>query len=177
MPRNLNTAATALLTALLGSGNVSADTPNLGIVLSPEEAGRGGITVFPDGRGLPPGTGTPGLGKAVYEHYCLACHGQGGQGGINDALVGGTGSLATPGPQKTVGSFWPYATTLFDYIQRAMPYNAPGSLNSDEIYAVTAYLLALNNIIGEEAQIDDRSLPEIVMPNQHGFDWQQSRHE
>src|SRR6476646_8785855 len=107
--------------------------------------------VRPDGKGLPNGSGTVGHGKEVFAENCAACHGEGGQGGIKDRLVGGQGTLATAKPVKTVGSFWPYATTLFDYIRRAMPYPAPGSLTVDETYAVTAYILDLNGIVPANA--------------------------
>jgi cytochrome c len=127
------------------------------------------IDVLPDGTGLPPGSGTVARGKEVYETNCEACHGTNGQGGIKDRLVGGQGTLATDQPIKTVGSFWPYSTTLFDYIRRAMPYPSPGSLNADDIYAVSAYILNLNGIVPADAKLDKESLPRIEMPNRDGF--------
>ena len=106
----------------------------------------------------------------MYAAKCQACHGEKGAGRPNDRLVGGEGSLA-PGkpPVKTVGSYWPYATTLFDYVRRAMPWQAPKSLTNDEVYAVSAYLLALNNVIGKDDVIDAQSLPKVKMPNRDGF--------
>ena len=100
---------------------------------------------------------------------CAACHGANGQGGIKDRLVGGQGTLASDKPIKTVGSFWPYATTLFDYIHRAMPYQAPGSLSVDDTYAVAAYILSLNGILPADGKLDKETLPKIKMPNRDGF--------
>jgi cytochrome c len=127
------------------------------------------IDVRPDGKGLPEGSGTAAHGKQVYEENCEACHGPNGQGGIKDRLVGGQGSLASDKPIKTVGSFWPYATTLFDYIRRAMPDPAPGSLGPDDAYAVTAYILNLNGLLPDDGKLDRESLPKIQMPNRNGF--------
>ena len=127
------------------------------------------IDVRPDGKGLPEGSGTVAHGKSVYEGNCEACHGPNGQGGIKDRLAGGQGSLATENPIKTVGSYWPYATTLFDYIHRAMPYQAPGSLSVDDTYAVAAYILNLNGILSSDGTLDRNTLPAIKMPNREGF--------
>jgi cytochrome c len=136
---------------------------------SPEEIKAWDIDVRPDGRGLPDGSGTVVRGKAVYEENCAACHGANGQDGIKDRLAGGQGSLTSDKPLKTVGSFWPYATTLFDYIHRAMPYQAPGSLEVDDTYAVAAYILSLNGIVPADGKLDKQSLPKIKMPNRDGF--------
>jgi len=127
------------------------------------------IAVRPDGRGLPEGSGTVAHGKEVYQTWCQGCHGADGQGGIRDRLVGGQGTLTSDKPVKTVGSYWPYATTLFDYIRRAMPYPLPGSLSADDTYAVAAYILNLNGIVPEQAVLDKTSLPQIHMPNRAGF--------
>ena len=127
------------------------------------------IDVRPDGRGLPEGSGTVAHGKQVFADNCAACHGDNGQGGIKDRLVGGQGSLASDMPIKTVGSFWPYATTLFDYVRRAMPYPAPGSLSTDDTYAVAAYILSLNGILPADGKLDRQSVPKIEMPNRDGF--------
>ncbi|AIO43852.1 cytochrome c [Burkholderia cenocepacia] len=127
------------------------------------------IDVAPDGGGLPPGAGTVARGGRVFADKCAMCHGAGGEGGVGDPLVGGAGSLASAKPKKTVGSYWPYATTLFDYIRRAMPYNAPQSLSADDVYAVTAYVLHLNGIVSSDARLDARTLPRVRMPNRDGF--------
>jgi len=136
---------------------------------TPEEIKLWDIDVQPDGKGLPDGSGTVAQGKQVFAENCTVCHGYNGQGGRNDRLVGGQGTLASDMPIKTVGSFWPYATTLFDYIRRAMPYQAPGSLSVDETYAVAAYILSLNGILPADGKLDKASLPNVKMPNRDGF--------
>jgi S-disulfanyl-L-cysteine oxidoreductase SoxD len=147
-----------------------AENPNLGRIAAPEEIASWDISIGPDGAGLPPGSGTPKQGEAVYTAKCLVCHGEKGAGKPNDALVGGRGMLAGDQPPlKTVGSFWPYATTLFDYVRRAMPLNESKSLTNDEVYAVVAYLLQLNGIIGENETINAQTLPRVQMPNRDGF--------
>jgi S-disulfanyl-L-cysteine oxidoreductase SoxD len=130
----------ASVLAMASAVAFAAESPNLGRVATPEEIAAWDISIGPDGVGLPPGGGTPKQGEAVYAARCVACHGEKGAGEPNDQLVGGQGTL--PGdkpPVKTVGSFWPYATTVFDYVRRAMPYNESNSLNNDEVYAVVAY--------------------------------------
>ncbi len=147
----------------------AAATPALGRVATPEEAAGwvGGIT--PDGRGLPEGHGTAEEGEPVYVANCVRCHGLEGQGEPADRLVGGVGTLAGPRPIRTVGSYWPYATTLFDYVRRAMPYDRPGSLSDDEVYALCAYLLNLNGVIPAELELTRETLPGVRMPNRDGF--------
>jgi cytochrome c len=149
----------------------SAQTPQYGQPISPADLAPWDIEIRPSGAGLPPGRGTVAQGEAVYAAKCQACHGEKGAGQPNDRLVGGKGSLAPDkGPLvKTVGSYWPYATTLFDYVRRAMPWPAPKSLSDDEVYAVTAYLLNLNGIIGPNDVMDAQSLPKVAMPNKDGF--------
>lgn len=127
------------------------------------------IDVAPDGVGLPPGRGTVQQGAAVYAAKCAACHGPTGMEGPKDRLVGGRGSLATEHPIKTIGSYWPYATTLYDYIFRAMPFTAPQSLTPDEVYGVVAWLLHQNGIIPATMVIDPQTLPTVKMPNGNGF--------
>ena len=136
---------------------------------TPDEIALWDIDVRPDGKGLPPGSGTVAQGKQVFADNCAACHGDNGVGGIKDRLVGGQGTLASANPVKTVGSYWPYATTLFDYIRRAMPYQAPGSLSNDDTYAVAAYILSLNGIVPAGGKLDRDSLPKVKMPNRDGF--------
>jgi S-disulfanyl-L-cysteine oxidoreductase SoxD len=152
------------------SNTVLAETPNLGRIAIPEEIASWDISIGPDGAGLPPGSGTPKQGEAVYTTKCLVCHGEKGAGKPNDVLVGGRGTLVgDQRPVKTVGSFWPYATTLFDYVRRAMPLNESKSLANDEVYAVVAYLLQLNGVISENETIDAQTLPKVRMPNRDGF--------
>jgi len=124
-----------------------------------------------DGRDLPPGRGTFAEGKKIYGDACVACHGAKLQGvaGAGDTLIGGRGSLTGGKPLKTVESYWPYATTVFDYVKRAMPFNAPGSLSDSQAYAVTAYILGEARIIPQEEVIDAGTLPKVKMPNRHGF--------
>jgi S-disulfanyl-L-cysteine oxidoreductase SoxD len=142
---------------------------NFGRPATPEEIKLWDIDVRPDGQGLPAGSGTVAQGKQVYEDNCAVCHGDKGQGGIKDRLVGGQGTLVSDTPVKTVGSFWPYATTLFDYIRRAMPYQAPGSLGADDTYAVAAYILNINGIVPSDGKLDKETLPKVKMPNRDGF--------
>jgi cytochrome c len=127
------------------------------------------IDVTPDGAGLPAGKGSVADGRRIYAERCASCHGSTGAGGPMDRLAGGQGSLATGKPVKTIGSFWPYATTLFDYVRRAMPFDAPQSLAGDELYAVTGYLLHLNGIVPANAVLDAHSLAQVRMPNRDGF--------
>jgi S-disulfanyl-L-cysteine oxidoreductase SoxD len=147
-----------------------AESPNLGKVASPAEIAPWDVSIGPDGAGLPTGSGTPHQGEQVFAAKCVGCHGDKGSGKPNDQLVGGQGSLG-PGqtPVKTIGSFWPYATTVFDYVRRAMPLNQPKSLSDDEVYAVVAYLLWLNGVVGENDTIDAKTLPAVRMPNRDGF--------
>ena len=128
-----------------------------------------GASVGPDGEGLPPGSGTAAAGREVYRSKCAGCHGAKGEGASAAPLVGGNGTLNTAKPLKTVGSYWPYATTLWDYIDRAMPFNQPGRLTSPEVYSAVAYVLYLNGIASENLVLDAKSLPRIKMPNRDGF--------
>jgi mono/diheme cytochrome c family protein len=149
---------------------LAAEAPRFGQPISPGDLASWDISVGPDGAGLPPGRGTPKEGEAVYAAKCQACHGEKGVGRPNDTLVGGFGTIASDRPAvKTVGSYWPYATTLFDYIRRAMPYNDTKSLSADEVYAVSAYILNLNGVIGANDAMDAQSLPKVKMPNRDGF--------
>ena len=163
--RNEILAVASVVVSLASSVNAY----DFGRPTTTEEIKLWDIDVRPDGKGLPEGSGTVARGKSVYAENCEACHGPNGQGGIKDRLVGGQGSLATDNPIKTVGSYWPYATTLFDYIHRAMPYQAPGSLSVDDTYAVAAYILDLNGILPSDGKLDRNTLPAIKMPNRDGF--------
>jgi len=131
------------------------------------------VSPLADGRGLPHGSGRAAQGKVIYEQQCASCHGAQLQGGAGDKLVGGRGTLVNDDPKKppvkTVESYWPYATTLFDYVARAMPLNAPGSLGTDQVYAVTAYILAQARIVPADATLDESNLAQVAMPNRDGF--------
>ena len=146
----------------------AAQAPQFGQPIAPADITPWDISIGPDGAGLPPGRGTAVQGAMIYAAKCQACHAEKGAGGPNDALVGGS---ITPGkpPVKTVGSYWPYATTLFDYIRRAMPFQESKSLTNDELYAVSAYILNLNGIVATDAVLDAQSLPKVRMPNRDGF--------
>jgi S-disulfanyl-L-cysteine oxidoreductase SoxD len=146
-----------------------AQHPNLGRPLTPEEIGKLDITVAPDGSGLPPGSGSVAQGAKVYADKCQPCHGAKGQGGPQDQLTGGIGTLTSEKPVKTPISYWPTATTIFDYVRRAMPLQSPESLTDDEVYAVTAYLLSIDGVVPQEAVLDAKSLPQVKMPNRDGF--------
>jgi len=137
---------------------------------SPEEIAGWDIDIRPDGLGLPPGSGTPEDGELLYEEKCAICHGSFGEGvGRYPVLAGGEGTLREPRPEKTIGSFWPYASTLWDYIHRAMPFAEPESLGDDEVYAISAYVLYLNDLIDFEFELNQDSLASIEMPNKDGF--------
>ena len=127
------------------------------------------VTIPSDGTGLPPGRGTAALGKPIYTERCASCHGPNGAGGKYDPLVGGRGTLVTDKPVLTIGSFWPYAATLWSFINRSKPIDEPGSLTPEQVYAVTAYLLFLNGIIREHDVMDARTLAQVRMPNRDGF--------
>ena len=147
----------------------AADGPSLGRDATIAEIAGWDISIPPDGRGLPPGGGTAAAGAPVYTAKCQSCHGEKGAGQPNDRLVGGHGTLAGPAPVRTIGSYWPYATTVFDYVRRAMPYQQPQSLTNDEVYALTAYLLHLNGVIAEGDVINAQTLPKVNMPNRGNF--------
>ena len=138
----------------------------------PAEIAAWNIDIAPDGAGLPLGLGSVAQGAAIFAANCAGCHGEKGDAGDGapiPKLVGGAGTLASAKPVKTVGSYWPYATTLYDYIHRAMPLGNAQSLSPDQVYAVTAYVLSLNGIVGTDAVLDAHSLPEVRMPNRDGF--------
>lgn len=167
--RSLAALALLGLTVTVITPARAADGPNLGREATPAEIAGWDISIPPDGSGLPPGAGTAGVGAAVYAAKCQSCHGEKGAGQPNDRLVGGQGTLAGPTPVKTVGSYWPYATTVFDYLRRSMPYQQSHSLTNDEVYALTAYLLNLNGVIAEGDVMNAQTLPQVKMPNRDNF--------
>lgn len=146
-----------------------AQHPNLGRPLTPEEISKLDLTVAPDGNGLPAGSGSVSAGAKVYGEKCQSCHGPKGQGGPQDQLTGGVGTIASAKPVKTPVSYWPSATTIFDYVRRAMPLQTPQSLTDDEAYAVTAYILSIDGVVPQDAVLDAKSLPQVKMPNRDGF--------
>jgi len=175
-------SAPAMFFALLSIGSACAQgypsKLDFGQPATEQEIAAFAIAIPADGKGLPPGTGDYAKGKQVYETACAACHGVNltGVAGLPDMpsgaalrLIGGRGTLTSQKPTTTVESYWPYATTLFDYIRRAMPFMAPGSLTDEEIYAVSAYILAEAKIIDKAAVLDARTLPQVQMPNRDGF--------
>ena len=150
-----------VVAALVFAAGAAAETPNLGQSITEADLALWDISVGPDGAGLPQGSGTPAQGKAVYEQKCELCHGKDASGGKNAALVSAK--------DRTVTSYVPHATTIFDFTRRAMPWPQPKSLTADETYAVTAYLLALAKIIGENDVMNAETLPKVRMPNRDGF--------
>lgn len=171
-PKNIAALAFVALMAAPALGQTATDAPtNFGEPVAPE-ALAAYFSIPPSGSGLPQGGGTPAEGREIYANACVACHGEKLEGvkvtgGL--PLVGGRGTLASAKPLKTVESYWPYATTVFDYVKRAMPFNAPGSLSDDQVYAVVAYILAQGNVIGPSDRVDATSLPAVRMPNANGF--------
>ena len=159
--------------ATAGSGDRPA-TFGFGRDATPAQIAALDIDVRPDGAGAPPGSGSVEEGRQVYAAKCAVCHGPTGKEGPNDVLVGrdpreGFPFGATRGFRRTVGNYWPYATTLFDYVNRTMPMNAPGSLTADEVYAAAAYILYLNEIIPEDAVMNAQTLPAVMMPARDRF--------
>jgi len=167
--RNSTAVVTMILALAAHASSVAQETPNLGRPATPPEIAEWDISIPPDGAGLPPGSGTPEQGAVVYAQKCQPCHGEKGAGKPNDQLVGGQGTLTSKSPVRTIGSYWPYATTVFDYVRRAMPYTESKSLTNDEVYAVTAYLLHLNGIIGAQDVMNAQTLPQVKMPNRDNF--------
>jgi cytochrome c len=156
----------------LASGVAFAEGPNLGVPVTAADIEAWDIGIQPDGTGLPKGSGTAAQGAAIFADKCVACHGENGKGGPaapGGALVSDIAITDISAAMKTIGNFWPYATTLFDYTRRAMPWQMPKSLTDDEVYALTAYLLAKNKITGENDVINAETLPKVRMPNRDGF--------
>jgi S-disulfanyl-L-cysteine oxidoreductase SoxD len=159
------------LTAFLLLAQTKDRKDSIGHMPTPKEIHNWDAAILPDGKGLPVGNATPSQGEHVYLQKCAACHGNRGEGreAIAPKLVGGIGTLGTKNPVFTVGSYWPYSTSLWDYIHRAMPYQQPGSLSANDTYAVTGYILYLNGIVPREAVMNQRTLPKVRMPNREGF--------
>lgn len=165
-------AAGLMLAAATGSAQSIKGHYGFGDPASPELIEEWAIAIPPDGEHLPPGGATAKEGEKVYAEQCVACHGadlQGVKETGGTPLIGGRGTLDSKAPKKTVESYWPYATTLYDYVHRAMPFNAPGSLSAEDVYAVSAYILHKGNIIDADKRMDAESLPKVEMPNKDGF--------
>ena len=170
MPDRIAFRIALAIAAALASGAVgAAERYGFGQPATPQQIAGWDIDISPDGAGVPPGRGDVRQGEAIFAAKCASCHGARGEGKPMDRLVGGVGTLRDKKPEKTVGSFWPYASTLFDYVRRAMPLNAPQSLTPDEVYAVSAYVLFLNGIVPQDAMLDADTLAKIKMPNRDGF--------
>jgi S-disulfanyl-L-cysteine oxidoreductase SoxD len=167
--RELHIAMLAAV-ALACATSAQAQSPyGIGQPATPAEIAGWNIDIDREGHNLPAGSGTVSHGHEVFDQQCAACHGAKGEGGVGDQLAGGQGTLATPSPVRTVGSYWPYAPTLFDYIRRAMPQNAPQSLSNDDVYAASAYVLHLNGLLPADAALDASTLSAIKMPNRGMF--------
>ena len=166
---SLRLIATAAAFALCLSAAQAQQRYGIGHSATPDEIKGWDIDIAPDGANLPPGHGSVERGRTVFAEQCASCHGEQAQGGLGDRLVGGQGTLSSPKPVRTVGSYWPYATTLFDYVRRAMPQNSPQSLSDDDVYAVSAYILNLNGLLPTDAVLDAKTLPAIQMPNRDAF--------
>jgi len=168
--RSARACAVVAAAIALGAARAGAqESPGLGEPITAADLAPWDISIQPDGTGLPPGSGTAAAGERIYAAKCVACHGEKGAGQPNDRLVGGQDTLTQLAQTRTIGSFWPYASTVFDYIRRAMPFQSPQSLGNDEAYALTAYLLALNGIIDEDEEMNARTLARVRMPNRDGF--------
>jgi mono/diheme cytochrome c family protein len=166
-PERMIFAASLLLAATAGTS--LAETPHLGKPIDEAAIANWDISILPDGTGLPKGSGTPTQGAAIYADKCAMCHGDNGKGGDAAALVSDREIAGISASQKTIKNFWPYATTIFDFIRRAMPFQAPRTLNDDEVYALTAYILAENKLIGANDAINAETLPKVKMPNRDNF--------
>src|SRR5215475_2450657 len=153
----------------LASTPVLAEGPGLGKLTDPAEIAAWDISILPDGTGLPPGSGTSAQGARIYAQKCAMCHGENGKGGPFAAVVGGRPLTDGIDTVKTIANFWGYSTTLFDFIRRAMPWQQPRTLANDEVYALTAYILALNKLIDENEAMNAQTLPKVRMPNRDGF--------
>jgi len=160
-----------VMTVIVGSYTLADGPrmPRLGQPISQAELAHWDTDVFVDGRGLPTGSGNPNQGRILYDSHCAVCHGPEGIGATADHLTGDFVPLDDEWPDKHVGTYWPYATTLFDFIRRAMPMSAPGSLSANEIYAITAYILHINRIIDANEEMNAETLPRVLMPNRDGF--------
>ena len=162
------TIAIGILGLAAAATATRAETPHLGQPIRQADLAEWDINILPDGTNLPPGSGTPAEGAKIYAEKCALCHGENGQGGRAARLIGGPPKASLDGG-KTIANYWPYATTLFDFIRRAMPFTQPRSLTDDEVYALVAYLLAENKLTGANEEINATTLPKVRMPNRDNF--------
>ena len=176
----MNRLGAGIFLAVLGLAGCASTSNNarqdygLGRVIDAAEIAQWDIDIKPSGEGLPDGEGTAAAGAILYQQYCTACHGDQGQGGTNDRLVAAFDrevNYSTGSPTRTIGNYWPYATTLYDYIRRAMPHNAPGSLTNQQVYDLSAWLLFQNGVIAENDVINRSTLPQLQMPASGLFYW------
>ena len=165
--RDLAVAA-CMLALCAGACPAHAESPHLGRPINQADLAEWDINVLPDGQNLPPGHGTAADGAKIFAEKCALCHGENGRGGHAARLVGGPPKASLDGG-KTIANYWPYATTLFDFIRRAMPFTEPRSLSDDEVYALVAFLLAENKLIEENEEINAKTLPKVRMPNRDNF--------
>jgi len=166
------TIAAATLALACSAGAALAQSPGLGKPLTDADIKQWDIAILPDGTNLPPGNGTPAQGAKIFAEKCSACHGNAAKGGVAPfypALVGGQPLTSGIDTVKTIANYYAYPTTIFDYTRRAMPYNMPRSLTDNEVYALTAYILSLNSLIGENETMDATTLPNVKMPNRDNF--------
>ncbi|MCK1393692.1 cytochrome c [Bradyrhizobium sp. 1] len=167
--REIYGIAVAIALSAFVNGAQAQSTYGIGRPATAAETAGWNIDIGRDGSNLPEGSGSVSHGREVFAQQCASCHGEKGEGGLGDRLAGGLGTIGTAKPVRTVGSYWPYAPTLFDYIRRAMPQNAPQSLSDEDVYAVSAYVLNLNGLLGADATLDAKSLAAVKMPNRDRF--------
>jgi S-disulfanyl-L-cysteine oxidoreductase SoxD len=161
--------ATGVLALVIGAGAAAlAETPRLGMPISQADLAEWDINILPDGTNLPTGSGKAADGAKIFAEKCALCHGDSGKGGHAVRLIGGPPKASLDGG-KTIANYWPYATTLFDFIRRAMPFTQPRSLSDQEVYALCAYLLEENKLIGENDEMNAATLPKVRMPNRDNF--------
>jgi S-disulfanyl-L-cysteine oxidoreductase SoxD len=158
----------AIAPFVLTAGLALAESPHLGKPIDPADLAAWDLNVLPDGSNLPAGSGKAAEGAKIFAEKCVACHGENGQGGVAARLIGGPPKATLDGG-KGIANYYPYATTVFDFIRRSMPWNAPRTLTDHEVYALTAYLLAANKLIGEDEEMNATSLPKVKMPNRDNF--------
>jgi mono/diheme cytochrome c family protein len=160
--------AAGMAALALSIGAALAESPHLGKPITQADLAEWDINILPDGTNLPPGSGKAADGAKIFAEKCVACHGEGGKGGIAARVIGGPPKATLDGG-KTIANYWPYATTVFDFIRRSMPWTQPRSLTDQEVYALTAYLLAANKVIGENDEMNATTLPKVKMPNRDNF--------